>query len=127
MGTSVRFLRPYLCKDLLPLRTAGCAPHAQFYSAGRVAGSTYLTDSVEKPQRAYIQERIHELRDVGADMYPSVVTDTRSVTCRDFRQQYAKLKTEESREDESVTLRGMLNRLSWRMLMADAPRKGIFI
>src|SRR5216117_1957185 len=114
MNISFRLLRPYLCKDLLPLRTAGCTLRGQFYSVGRVAS---LTDSVKNLRQTDIQQRIRELRDARADTYPSITADARSVTCRDFRQRYATLKPGESREDESVTLRGISNCLSYHMGM----------
>ncbi|KAH0542662.1 hypothetical protein FGG08_002985 [Glutinoglossum americanum] len=75
----------------------GYALHARLYSVGRAADTALLADPVENPRRIDVQQRIQELRDAGANMYPSVVTDARSVTCRDFRQRYAKLKPEESR------------------------------
>ncbi|KAH0564946.1 hypothetical protein GP486_001666 [Trichoglossum hirsutum] len=106
MNTGSRFLRPYLCKDLLPLRSIRFALHARFFTIGRVVGTACSTDSVESSRRADVQQRIRELRDAGVDMYPSIVADPRLVTCKDFRQRYATLKPEESSADESVTLRG---------------------
>ena len=127
MGTSARSLYRHLCKDLLPLRKAGYTLHARFYSLGKAADTASPISFVEQPRRTDVQQRIRELQDVGMEAYPSVLADTRSVTCRDFRQRYSTLKPGETREGESVVLRGMSNRLSWFILIANAVRKGIFI
>lgn len=53
------------------------------------------------PERAF-QERVQEISQVGADPYPRLATDARTLSCGEFRSRYAQLANNESVEEPVV-------------------------
>jgi hypothetical protein len=58
-------------------------------------------------RREDVKRRVNELQAAQALEYPRIRHDKRAITCSEFRTQYSTLKPEQSKLDDTVTLRGM--------------------
>jgi len=91
----LRFLRPYLCEDLLGSRTPA---YARFFNSSRPAhggkgsrvakrldpkkSATGLSD------RHDIKERLRKLDGTKALLYPRIQSNKDAITCREFNERY---------------------------------------
>ncbi|KAJ5746624.1 hypothetical protein N7520_011806 [Penicillium odoratum] len=62
--------------------------------------------SASSPEKAF-QERIQEIKSACADPYPRLVTDNRTISCKEFRSRYDGLANNDSVED-TVVLSGRI-------------------
>ncbi len=61
-----------------------------------------------RSQKDDVRRRVEELRAAEALKYPRMKGSAYAISCANFRAQYDFVKPQESREDEIVTLRGMV-------------------
>ena len=108
---SLQFLRP---RARLIVSPASRDAFVSFYSAARSVKSrrtlpghptsdahTYSTKALTDDEK-----RIKELQDAEALKYPRIRPDRNAISCAEFRTRYASLSLKESRDSDTVTLRG---------------------
>lgn len=112
-ATNLRFLRPYLQKDIPAVKKA---VYLRFFSTTRSCRATYKVQNLASMGKALnksqfkgdVEERMAELKAAGALEWPRIKRDMHAMTTRDYTAKYAdKLKASETRNSEYVTLRGM--------------------
>ncbi|KAI9794000.1 MAG: hypothetical protein M1816_006625 [Peltula sp. TS41687] len=101
-------LRPYLCKSIRRSSPLGKPQYARFYAASApVVRAEAETQPAPQSHSSEVAERMRELEKTGnVEAYPRIGRDVRSMTCEAFRQRYQSLGSEQSREDEVVTIHG---------------------
>ncbi|KAI9837082.1 MAG: hypothetical protein M1819_000731 [Sarea resinae] len=104
-GTGLRFLRPYLNKELQSICRPAFSAHARFYSASKASGVLADSNTAVQSRSGDVQQRINELGEKGANLYPRITGDSRSMTCSGFRSKYEFIERGQSQE-EVVTIRG---------------------
>jgi lysyl-tRNA synthetase class 2 len=114
-SNGLRFLRPYLKKDL-PAATKSA--YLRFFSTSRAlclqdaaaarhaVVKTQLTQSTEL--RAKLQERIDELNKAGALEWPRIQGDKNTLRIADFNEKYDYLQTNDRISDHTVRINGRL-------------------
>ncbi|KAE8351165.1 hypothetical protein BDV28DRAFT_25005 [Aspergillus coremiiformis] len=70
-----------------------------------ISTSTRSSSSAASPERAF-KERLQEVRNACSDPYPRLATDSRSVSCSEFRDRYGHLENNDTVEGASVVVRG---------------------
>ncbi|KZF22071.1 lysyl-tRNA synthetase [Xylona heveae TC161] len=107
-GLGLRFLRPYLWRDLPRPTRAARSVHARFYHATRRRGSEAATPYLSN-EAGDVQQRYKELNKLSTELYPRVLNDDRAITCNEFRRNYDSLVPEETKNDQVVTVRGRVH------------------
>lgn len=79
-----------------------------YSTKGSVSGEEKVNIPIES-KHDDIRQRLMELQDAQALIYPRIKPDRNAISSAEFRTRYAALSPEESRESDIVTLRGMLN------------------
>ncbi|KAI9767726.1 MAG: hypothetical protein M1835_006999 [Candelina submexicana] len=105
-NTGLRFLRPYLYSNIRPVRRVA---HAAFINqAGKLRPPivTSPTKNADSNRSGDVQQRINELRRASVELYPRLCPDARSMSCSEFARKYTAIKPEETREEDTATLRG---------------------
>lgn len=124
MNSGLRFLRPYLCSTVLPVRGAAHAAFATQAGELRTAASTLLVEQREDLRSGDVRQRIKELQEAGVELHPRLRYDARAMTCRQFFRKYKTLEPGKTREEDVATVRGILRSCVQKDVAADSPRKG---
>lgn len=106
MNSGLRFLRPYLCSSVLPVRGAAHAAFATQAGELRTAASTLLSLS-EGLRSGDVQLRVKELQGAGVELHPRLRHDARAMTCSQFYRKYETLEPGKTREEDVATVRGI--------------------
>lgn len=111
-STGLRFLRPYLQKDL-PAATK--TAYLRFFSTSRAlchenTAVKAISDhpSRLKEVRAELQERIVELKNAGALQWPRIQKDKTTLRISTFSKKYSYLQPKDKLADHTVRINGRL-------------------
>ncbi|PLN78333.1 putative lysyl-tRNA synthetase [Aspergillus taichungensis] len=72
-----------------------------------LAAAQTRCSSTASPERAF-QDRLREVQNAYADSYPRLASDSRTVSCAEFRERYNQLANNETVEDQSVIVHGRI-------------------
>lgn len=151
MSTGLKFLRPYLCKDINITKksvyvrfyhntkcmagkaadaTISTAEESRVTAGSPILPATILSDSKTvlrgEKQRISVNERIEALQHAKALSYPRIERDQDALTIKEFEQQYNSLEANNLLHNVSRTVRGRL-RVSSRNWLNSNNRQAEFI
>jgi len=109
--TGLRFLRPYLCKDLQITHRSAYIRFFNSTTRRNIRKASDLRDPVIKDQqkiefRGDVAGRIEILKQKDALDWPRIQRSSLAVTCREYVQKYKKIKPGQVLNDEFVVIRG---------------------
>ncbi|TVY13853.1 Lysine--tRNA ligase, partial [Lachnellula arida] len=118
-SSGLRFLRPYLCKDLAVSRKHA---YLRFFSSTRCLGKksfqkidSYGHDVLKGKDglKRNTNDRITKLEGANALKWPRIQNDMNSLTLTEYNEKYRRLQAGVELSDETVLIRGRL--MSFRM------------
>ena len=112
--TGLRFLRPYLCKDLqithksayIRFFNSTCQNYAGAKKKQRIRKPEFK-DQNEIEFRGDVAGRIEALKNLNSLEWPRIQNSELALTCMEFAQKYKDMKPGQTLSDDLVVLRGM--------------------